>query len=165
MAYPLQPLLNVRSFRETNAQAAVSTAEGRVREAEAVVAEREAELTRYREWRPQEVERRYTAIMGESLTLADLDKFKAGLAALADGEYSREAAMQEAEKTVDERKVELQAARAALLSARKDKMKIDAHKDIWSQVEAKEEERAADIELEDFVPKTALGDPGQEEDS
>lgn len=165
MAYPLQPLLNVRSFRETNAQAAVSAAESRVREAEAVVAEREAELARYREWWPQEVERRYAAIMGESMSLTDLDKFKAGLAALADGEYAREAAVQEAEKVVDERKAELQAARDALLAARKDKMKIDAHKDIWSQAEAKEAERAADIELEDFVPKTALGDPGQEEDS
>ena len=124
MAYPLQPLLNVRSFREDNAQAAVSAAEGRVQEAEAIVAERQAELERYREWR-----------------------------------------VQEAEKVVDERKAELQTAREALLAARKDKMKIDAHKDIWSQAEAKEAERAADIELEDFVPKTALGDPGQEEDN
>ena len=165
MAYPLQPLLNVRSFREDNAQAAVSAAEGRVREAEQVVTEKEAELQRYREWRPQEVERRYTSIMGQSMSLTDLDKFKAGLAILDDGELTREEAVQDAEKVVEERKEELRAARRVLLAARKDKMKIDAHKDIWSEAEAKEAERAAELELEDFIPKAVLSGPGEEEDS
>ncbi len=164
MAYPLQPLLKVRSFREDNAQAEVTTAEGRVREAEAVVAERQAELERYREWRPQEVERRYASIMGQNMSLEDLDKFKAGLAALAEGEYAREAAVQEAEKVVEERRDDLRLAREALLVARKDKMKIDAHKDIWSEAEAKEAERAADLELEDFSPRPVLGEQGQEEE-
>ena len=164
MRYPLQPLLNVRSFREDNAQAAVNTAEERVREAENIVAERQAELERYRQWRPQEVERRYAEIMGLAMSLEDLDKFKAGLAILADGEYVREEAVQTAEKAVEERKDELRAARQALMAARKDKLKIETHKDIWSEAEAKEAERAADLELEDFSPKSVLGLQGQEED-
>ena len=164
MRYPLQPLLKVRAFREDNAQAEVSAAEGRVREAEQVVADKQAELARYREWLPQEVERRYAAIMGQNMSLTDLDKFKAGLAILADGEYAREEAVVAAQKVTDERREELRLARAALMAARKDKMKIEAHKDIWSEAESKEAERAADLELEDFSPKSVLGLHNQEED-
>ncbi len=164
MGYPLQPLLAVRSFREDSAKAAVSAAEAAVREAEEEVLRRQAELERYREWLPQEKERRYAEIMGREMSLTDLDQFKAGLALLDEGILSRQDAVLEAEKIVDERRQDLRTAQAALNSARKEKMKIETHKDIWTQAEAKEAERAADLELEDFSPKQVLALPGQEED-
>jgi type III secretion protein O len=165
MAYPLQPLLSVRSFREDNAKAAVSAAEAAVRLAEAGAADKRAELARYLRWLPEEKERRYDAIMGRRMSLADLDSFKAGLAVLDDGVFAREDAVQEAEKIVEERGAALRAAQSALTAARKEKMKIEAHRDIWAQAAAKEAERAADLELEDFTPGAALKPPGHEEDT
>ena len=165
MAYPLKPLLSVRAFREDNAKAAVSVAELAVQQAEADLAGRQAELERYRQWLPEEKERRYDAIMGEELTMTDLDRFKAGLSVLDDGLLVREDAVREAEKIVEQRKTELRAAQAVLTAARKEKMKIEAHKDIWDQATAKEAEHAADLELEDFSPRTTLQAPGHQEDS
>jgi Type III secretion protein YscO. len=165
MAYPLQPLLSVRSFREDNAKAAVSAAEAAVLQAEEKLAERQAEFERYRQWLPEEKERRYDAIMGKEMTMPDLERFKAGLSVLDDGLFVREDAVQEAEKAVEERRNELRTAQRNLTAARKEKMKIEAHKDIWAQAAAKEAEHAADLELEDFSPKTALQPPGHQEDS
>jgi type III secretion protein O len=165
MAYPLQPLLSVRAFREDNAKAAVSAAEAAVRQAEAEMADRQVELERYREWLPEEKERRYEAIMGKEMTMTDLDRFKAGIAALDDGVFTREDAVLEAEKITEKRGTELRAAQAALTAARKEKMKIETHRDIWAQAAAKEAEHAADLELEDFTPGAVLQPPGHEEDS
>lgn len=163
MAYPLQPLLSVRSFREDNAKMAVSAAEAAVRQAEAEVAEKQAELERYRNWLPEEKERRYEAIMGREMSLTDLDAFKAGLAVLDDGVLARDDAVRAAEKTAGERREELRTARTALMAASKEKMKIETHKDLWTQAEAREAERAADLELEDFTPGAALPPPGHED--
>ena len=165
MAYPLQPLLSVRSFREDNAKAAVSAAEAAVRQAEEELTHRQAELERYRQWLPEEKERRYDAIMGKEMTMTDLEQFKAGLSLLDDGLLIREDAVQEAENIVEKRKSELRAAQVALTAARKEKIKIETHKDIWAQAAAKEAEQAADRELEEFSPKTALQPPGHQEDS
>ena len=165
MAYPLQPLLSVRAFREDNAKAAVSAAEAAVRQAEAEADAKRAELARYLQWLPEEKERRYDGIMGKEMTLADLDAFKAGLAVLDDGVFTREDAVQEAEKVVGQRKADLAAAQAALTAARKEKMKIEAHRDIWTQAAAREAEHAADLELEDFTPGTILKPPGHENEN
>ena len=164
MAYPLQPLLSVRSFREDNAKAAVSAAEAALRQAEDAAEKSRAELERYQQWLPEEKERRYAGIMGKLMSLADLDSFKAGLSLLDDGVLTREDAVQQAEKIVEERRNKLRAAQLALTSARKEKMKIDMHKDIWSQEAAKEAERAAELEMEDFTPGIVLQQHGHKEE-
>ena len=164
MAYPLQPLLSVRAFREDNAKAAVSAAEVAVQQAEAEAAYRRKELVQYLDWLPEEKERRYCDIMGKEMSLADLDAFKAGLAALDAGVLTREDAVQEADKNMEKRKAELHAAQAALAAARKEKMKIEMHRDVWNLAAAKEAERATELELEDFIPKEVLKLPGHEED-
>lgn len=164
MAYPLQPLLSVRAFREDNAKAAVSAAEAAARQAEAEVVARQTELDRYLQWLPEEKERRYDGIMGKAMSLTDLDAFKAGLAVLDDGVFAREDAVQLAEKIAEERRADLRAAQAALTAARKEKMKIEAHRDIWAQAAAKEAEHAADLELEDFTPAAVLQPPGHEDE-
>lgn len=163
MAYPLQPLLSVRTFREDNAKAAVGAAEAALRQAEAEVADRRAELERYLLWLPEEKERRYDGIMGKHMLLADLETFKAELAVLDAGVLLRENALREAEKIAEQRGEDLRAAQAALVAARKETVKIETHKDIWSQAAAKEAERAAELELEDFTPGAVLGLPGHED--
>lgn len=165
MPYPLHLLLSVRAFREDSAKAAVGAAGEAVRQAEVMAAGKRAELARYLQWLPEEKERRYEGIMGTEMALTDLERFKAGLAVLDDGVFTREDAVQEADKIVEERKAALHAAEAALTAARKEKMKIEAHKDIWDQAAAKEAEHAADLELEEFTPGAALQPPGHEEEN
>ena len=164
MAYPLQPLLSVRSFREDKAKTALAKAEAAVRSAESEAASRRKELERYVQWLPEEKERRYAGIMGKQMSLAGLDTFKAGLAVLDDGVLAREDAVRAAEKTVEERRTGLRAAQAALIAARREKMKMDAHKDIWAQAAAKEAEHAADLEMEEFTPGAVPQPPGHEEE-
>ena len=88
--YPLAPLLNVREYREDAAKNALSAAERAVVEAQEAVERCREELERYKVWRQEEVERRYDAIMGKGLSLKELDVFKVGLGALADGELKLE---------------------------------------------------------------------------
>lgn len=164
MPYPLQPLLSVRAFRENNAKMALSAAETAMRQAEAEAAGKRAELERYRKWLPEEKDRRYNGIMGKEMSLADLDTFKARLAVLDDGVFAREDAVQQAEKILEERRTGLRTARAALNAARKEKIKIEAHRNVWAQALAKEAERAADLELEEFTPGTVLHPPGHKEE-
>ena len=91
--YPLAPLLKVREYREDAAKNALSAAERAVVEAQEAVERCRGELERYKVWRQEEVERRYDAIMGKGLSLKELDVFKAGLGALADGELKLEEAI------------------------------------------------------------------------
>ena len=71
-SYPLQSLLSVRRFREDAAKNEVRAAERRLAEAREEVRKKEEELERYRAWRPEEENRRYDAIMGQSMNLEDV---------------------------------------------------------------------------------------------
>lgn len=161
-SYPLQPLLNVRHFRESGARSALMAAEGTLREAQQAEDECRAELGRYRQWRPTEEERRYDAIMGTAMGMDDLDRFKGGLAVLAHGELQREQSVHDAGRRVEECRKAVAAAREAVARARREVAKIAAHKDIWNEEMRREAERLADIELEEFkaAPLAADGDDG-----
>lgn len=158
-AYPLQPLLDVRHFRENAAAGALRLAERALREAEDDEQRRRDELTNYRAWRPDEEERRYDAIMGQDMALADLDRFKAGLAALAQGELLREEEVRTAERATEACRKAVLAAREAAAQARRDTMKIATHRDIWREAARREAERLEDLEMEEFrTPPSPEGD-------
>ena len=152
LTYPLQALLSVRWYREDAAKSAARTADRLVTEARELEQKRRAELEEYRSWWPQEVDRRYDAIMGENLNLADLDRFKEGLAALADGELNCQMAVVNAQREVEAREAEAAKAREAVALARREAAKIEAHRDIWQAEARKEAERQEDLELEEFHP-------------
>lgn len=163
--YPLESLLSVRHFREEGAKRTVRYAELAVREAEeAVFASRKA-LEDYRIWRYEEEERRYDAIMQKSMSLGDIDRFKAGLAQLAAGETLKEEEIYKAEKKVLEAEKALVDARHAAKQAMKNTAKIRTHKEIWSEEEKKEAEHRADLELEEFRPLSRRGAEAEGEDA
>lgn len=148
--YPLQPLLHVRKFREKAAEHGVRVAEAALAEAEKEKQRRQRTLINYREWRQQEEDRRYAAIMGQNLSLEDLDKFKAGFAALALTELEHEEAALAAEEHCQQAVTALHDARIHFSEARKNTAKITAHRDIWQEESLKETEKADENELEDF---------------
>ena len=115
--YPLAPLLKVREYREDAAKNALSAAERAVVEAQEAVERCRGELERYKVWRQEEVERRYDAIMGKGLSLKELDVFKAGLGALADGELKLEEAIAQALENVKKRQEDVRKARESARQA------------------------------------------------
>ncbi len=154
-SYPLQSLLTVRHFREEGAKNEVRAAERRLAEAREEVRKKEEELERYRIWRPEEENRRYDAIMGETMSLEEVAGFRASLGALAEGEQERILAVTEAEKAIGQKEREVAAAREAVAEARREAAKIEAHRDIWLAEAKREAERQEDLELEEF--KTPAG--------
>lgn len=148
--YPLQPLLSVRHYRETAAQNALLAAERTLIEAEAQVSRCRQELERYRAWRMEEEERRYDALMGEVTDIEGLERFRNALAALRNGDLTREQAIAAAEKHVLTCRKAVQTARDAVARARREVSKIAAHKDIWMDAERREAARLEDIEMEEF---------------
>ena len=150
--YPLAPLLKVREYREDAAKNALSAAERAVVEAQEAVERCRGELERYKVWRQEEVERRYDAIMGKGLSLKELDVFKAGLGALADGELKLEEAIAQALENVKKRQEDVRKAREAARQAQHETAKIVTHRDIWLVEAKREAERLEDLEMEEFKP-------------
>ena len=146
--YPLAPLLKVREYREDAAKNALSAAERAVVEAQEAVERCRGELERYKVWRQEEVERRYDAIMGKGLSLKELDVFKAGLGALADGELKLEEAIAQALENVKKRQEDVRKAREAARQAQHETAKIVTHRDIWLVEAKREAERLEDLEME-----------------
>ena len=157
-SYPLQSLLSVRRFREDAAMNEVRAAERRLAEAREEVRKKEEELERYRAWRPEEENRRYDAIMGQSMNLEDVAEFRASLGALAEGEQQRVQAVTEAEKIAAQKERDVAAAREAVAEARREAAKIEAHRDIWLAEAKKEAERQEDLEMEEFKAPSGQSD-------
>ena len=155
--YPLAPLLKVREYREDAAKNALSAAERAVVEAQEAVERCRGELERYKVWRQEEVERRYDAIMGKGLSLKELDVFKAGLGALADGELKLEEAIAQALENVKKRQEDVRKAREAARQAQHETAKIVTHRDIWLVEAKREAERLEDLEMEEFKPLPPQG--------
>lgn len=147
--YPLAAMLRVRGLHEEQAKREARAAEERLHEAQVVRDGRAAELERYRVWRPEEEERRYAAIWGENLSAGQLGEFRDGLARLAQGEVERQQQVHEAEALVHECEGAVETARQAVVLARRASMKLEEHRDIWMAAMRKEEERLADLEMEE----------------
>ncbi|MEG2140848.1 MAG: YscO family type III secretion system apparatus protein [Bilophila sp.] len=154
--YPLEPLLRVRTFREKAAEQGVRTSEAVLAEAEKEKKRRQRALAEYHEWRTLEEDRRYASIMGQNLSLEELENFKAGFAALALTELEHEEAALAAEEQRQKAVTSVHEARAKFAAARKDTAKIAAHRDIWQEEQQKEAEKTAETELEDFRVPTSV---------
>ena len=147
--YPLAAMLRVRMLHEDQAKRDARTAEERLHEAQELRDGKAAELERYKKWRPQEEDRRYAAIIGKPMDAAKLGEFREDLARLAQGEVERQQQVDEAEAVVLDRQKETDAARDAVVQARKACMKLEEHRDMWTAAMHKEEERLADLEMEE----------------
>lgn len=156
--YPLQPLLDVRHFREEAARNEVRAAERRHAEARETVRQCREELERYRLWRPEEEARRYAAVMGACMTLEAVSAFRIGLTGLAEAEAERERALAEAEKQAVEKEQAVQAARQAATLARKEAARIETHREIWRAEAGIEAQRLEDLEMEEVKRPAGHGD-------
>ncbi len=148
--YPLQPLLNVRRFRETGAMNDLRRAELAVTEAEAEVTRCKEELERYRQWLIEEEDRRYDAFMNTETDRTGIENFRHEIAVLRMSDTSRAQAVLAAEQALVQRRAEVVTAKEAVAAARRDISKVEAHQEVWSAAEYREAMRLEDLETEEF---------------
>lgn len=117
---------------------------------ESLVAEKREALETYRQWRPEEENRRYAAILNQSLTSVELDIFKTGLVALAQAEQKREQELLDAEDSLRQCRIRRDECRNRMALAHKDTLRLETHRGIWNEVQDREVTRKEDLELEDF---------------
>jgi hypothetical protein len=160
--YPLAPLARVRQLREEVAATEYSAREKALLAARQETLARRKALEDYLIWRKAEEDRRYQGILGKEMPRREMDEFKAGIAALREKDNILMAALEEARKAEEEAARHRDEAAEKLKQCRKDKEKIDTHREIWKVGEAREAERREDLEMEEF---TGAGRPEMEEDS
>lgn len=155
--YPLQDLIFVREHREDKASKAVTAARRVVMEAEQLVAQRQQELEDYKVWRVAEENRLMDSIMLKPVKLGDITDLRLEIAGMREKELDYIDRLRKAEADLDRAKEQLEEARKAHIRATQELEKLVEHRQIWKREQALEEERLADLEMEDYVrPKAAL---------
>lgn len=151
MAYILQPLLSIRVMREDRASGELTAAKQAVRKAEESVASRKRELADYERTKEVRRDRIYDAIMGHSVSREQIDLANEGVARIDEEGALKLDNVRRAESELAQREAAADEARAVFVAASKNRMKIDEHKAIWLEADAKEQEFRAEGELEDFT--------------
>lgn len=161
-AYPLAPLARIRRLREDAAVMECAAREKALLAARQETLARRKILEDYLVWRKKEEDRRYQEILGKEMSRQDLDVFKSGVAALREKDNALLEAVEEACRAEEEAARRRDDAAKTLKLRRKDKEKIDVHREIWRVGEAREAERREDLEMEEF---TGAKRPGMGENS
>ena len=151
MAYPLAPLARIRRLREEAAAAERSAREKALLAARQETLARRKALEDYLAWRKEEEDRRYREILGTEMSRREMDVFKSGVAALREKDNVLMEALEAARKAEEEAARRRDEAAETLKRRRKDKEKIEAHREIWRVGEAREAERREDLEMEEFT--------------
>ncbi|HSJ01072.1 MAG: type III secretion protein [Verrucomicrobium sp.] len=155
--YLLQDLIFVREHREDKASKAVTMARRVVVEAEQLVARREKELEDYKVWRQEEEIRKLDSIMLKPVKLGDITDMRLEIAGMREKELDFIDLLRKAEGDLDKAREALEVARKAHIKATQELEKLVEHRELWRQEQSLEEERLADLELEDFIsPKKNL---------
>lgn len=151
MAYVLQPLLGIRLMREDRASGELTTARQAVRTAEEALSERKHELEEFERTKEERRDRIYNAIIGRTVSRDQIDMAQEGVARIDEEGALRLDNVHQAEGELRKRESAAEAARMVYIAASKNRMKIDEHKSVWLENEAKAEEYRAEGELEDFT--------------
>ena len=153
MTYALQGLLTVRNFRQESAASRMAESRAAVEEAEKLVETREQEQRSWRQERLRQEDLLYQQIHKKLVRLQDLDDVKQRVLILRDRELALVKKVRDAKVQRKAALEKLEADTKAWRCAVRDKEKIVAHRNDWEQEAAREEERLAELELEDFRTK------------
>ena len=151
MAYALQPLLNIRVMREDRASGELTAARRAVRTAEEALDDRKRELADFESTKEERRDRIYDAIIGRTVSRDQIDIAQEGVSRIDEEGALRLDNVRQAEGELRKKQSAAEAARTVFIAASKNRMKIDEHKSVWRENEAKEVEARAEIELEDFT--------------
>lgn len=151
MSYILQPLLSIRAMREDRASCELSAARRDLADAEAALEARKRDLASYEETKEERRDRIYESIIGRAVSREQIDLANAGVARIDEEGALKVDNVARADAERRNREMAVETAKGNLALAMKNRTKIDEHKSVWIAVEAAEDERRAEGELEDFV--------------
>ncbi len=152
--YPLASLLSARQFREDEAAREVAAARRKVEEAKEAAETAETTWHDYQKWRPGEEVRLFEEIRGKEMPLSGLDSHRDDIQALRSRELRLEELFHEAEEAVRTAEKAAEEAKERHTETVKDRRKIEEHKKVWLNEEAKRQEAAEEAELEEFTGKS-----------
>ena len=142
-------MLRIRELHENEAQRKLREAEQQRDQAEEKVKEASKVLDDFRKWRPEEEERRYAAIFGKKLSPTDLGNFREGLKGLDLEEENLQSNVLKAEQNLAKSQELVEQARQKVVLTRKETLKLEEHRKIWTTEQRKAEERLSDLEMEE----------------
>ncbi len=157
--YVLEPLLDIRKKREDDLQQQLIKARNDLQMAEDARDKAKQDLEDYVADMPEKKARLYAAVMNVVVKREQLDKLKEALADLERQRMVLAEKLEKAEQNVVQASQTLEQTQKNLLTATKNKMKLDTHKDIWLEEEKRIEAENEEKELEDLHNKISpIGD-------
>ena len=151
MPYALQPLLRIRTRREDRAAMELVAAKRELAAAEEALAARRHDLEEWASTKEERRDRIYAAVIGRTVSRDQLDMAAEGVARIDEEGVLREDNVKRAEADLRAREKAEDEARVQFTIATKNRMKIDEHRAVWLEDEAKAQEARAEGELEDFT--------------
>jgi hypothetical protein len=148
--YPLEGLLTIRRLRDEAAARAVRQAKTDLAAARAREKEQQKSLAEFRSYKEAEIERRYSRILGQKLSLAELDSFRAGLGELNQMQLQKEEILARLVQAAQSQEQKLFEAQKAAKKAAAGLQKIESQKEHWRVGELARMEQAEASELEEF---------------
>ena len=140
-------------MREDRASGELTAARRAVVAAQDKLKARERDLKEFDDTKEERRDRIYAAIMGQPVSRDRIDLAQEGVARIDEEGALKLDNVAQAKNELKRREEAVEAARACFVLATKNRMKIDEHKAVWADEEAKEQEFRAEIELEDFIGK------------
>ena len=151
MDYPLQSMLRIRVTREERAGADLTAARRARTAAERELEARRQDRAKYLETREARRDRIYEQVLGRPVSMERLDEVRVAVTQVDEEGVLLEQAERKAQDAVNERARAAESARVQFVAASRNRMKIDEHRNVWTEEVLLEEERAADAEMEEFA--------------
>lgn len=149
--YELKEILALRERREDERLRDMQKATTQLKEAEEQLQKITAELEEFRLQKPKRIDALYQAVLGKTVSRNRLDQLKETVAAIDAEEVALQRQQQKAQQHRQECEKALENARKAYREISKNVVKLTEHREEWRQNAAIEEERDADLELEEFA--------------
>ena len=152
-AYPLSSLVSLRERRVEEAQNTLRLSISRLEEARLSLKRKEQELSDYKVWKKEEINRRYDELIGKVKKQEEISKFNHELVSLNIKEFDLQSEIEQLAKDLENAQKAYEKAVQVVNLVQKDLAKLEKHREIWQFQEKRYEEYLADQELDDFKVK------------
>ena len=158
MAYELESMLAIRAMREDRAGTELTGARRAKVAAERTLEARADARAAFESTREARRDSLYAAVMGQVVSMDDLDRVRAAVTTIDEEGALLEEAEHRARADLDQKDQLAVAAKLRFTAAVKNKAKIDQHRLAWEEEERKMQEMIADSEMEEFTGRRMVGD-------
>jgi chromosome segregation ATPase len=153
--YPLKGLQEIRDRRLNDSVTARMGMHKKLEQTQQELSNKRKEFEDYKIWRKDEEERRYANFMNKTYSLDEIHKFNASIKQLYFREVEIEEDVKKAEYNVKQAQKEYEKALEEERLNRKKLKKLETHRDMWEMEQRKYQEIQAELELEDFSPRSS----------